>query len=107
MSRYLVIGDPVVTLGAGTLIPDGALIVEDDSVVRAGPRAELENDGPFDKVLGSARHFVMPGFVNCHYRNWRSAPGSTSSSANGAHVYVGSARGVAGAGPHNAILWGW
>ena len=30
MSRYLVIGDPVVTLGAGTLIPDGALIVEDD-----------------------------------------------------------------------------
>ena len=41
MSRYLVIGDPVVTLGSGTLVPAGALIVEDDSVVRAGPRAEL------------------------------------------------------------------
>src|SRR4029077_427948 len=108
MSRYLVIGDPVVTLGAGTLIPDGALIVEDDSVVRAGPRAELENYGPFDKVLGSARHFVMPGFVNCHYHSELAiGPGLYQYIYERAHVYVGSALGpIAGQDLYNAILWG-
>jgi imidazolonepropionase-like amidohydrolase len=25
--------------------------------------------GPFDRVFGSAGHFVMPGFVNCHYHS--------------------------------------
>jgi 5-methylthioadenosine/S-adenosylhomocysteine deaminase len=108
MSRYLVIGDPVVTLGAGTLIPDGALIVEDDSVVRAGPRAELENDGHFDKVLGSADHFVMPGFVNCHYHSELAiGPGLYQFIYERAHVYVGSALGpIAEQDLYNAILWG-
>src|SRR5258708_7183160 len=27
----------------------------------------MEARGPFDRVLGSAGHFVLPGFVNCHY----------------------------------------
>ena len=108
MSRYLVIGDPVVTLGAGTLVPDGALIVEDDSVVRVGSRAELENDGPFDKVLGSAGHFVMPGFVNCHYHSELAiGPGLYQYIYERAHVYVGSALGpIAEQDLYNAILWG-
>ncbi len=109
MSRYLVIGDPVVTLGAGaTLVPDGALIIEDDSVARVGPRAELENDGPFDKVLGSAGHFVMPGFVNCHYHSELAiGPGLYQYIYERAHVYVGSALGPIGEQDlYNAILWG-
>ena len=108
MSRYLVIGDPVVTLGAGTLVAHGALIVEDDSVVRVGPRAELENDGPFDKVLGSDRHFVMPGFVNCHYHSELAiGPGLYQFIYERAHVYVGSALGpIAEQDLYNAILWG-
>ena len=65
--RTLVLGDPVVALGAQTLIPDGALVVEGPTIVAAGPREELERLGPFDRVLGSASHFVMPGFINCHY----------------------------------------
>jgi 5-methylthioadenosine/S-adenosylhomocysteine deaminase len=68
-SRTLVLGDPIVSLGERTLIPDGALIVEGSTIVAAGPRAELEARGPFESVLGSAAHFVMPGFVNCHYHS--------------------------------------
>jgi len=108
MSRYLVIGDPVVTLGTGTLVPDGALVIEDESVVRVGPRAELENDGPFDKVLGSSGHFVMPGFVNCHYHSELAiGPGLYQFIYERAHVYVGSALGpIAEQDLYNAILWG-
>jgi 5-methylthioadenosine/S-adenosylhomocysteine deaminase len=108
MSRYLVIGDPVVTLGADALLPDGALIVEDESVVRAGRRAELADDGPFDQVLGSAGHFVMPGFVNCHYHSELAiGPGLYQYIYERAHVYVGSALGpIAEQDLYHAILWG-
>jgi cytosine/adenosine deaminase-related metal-dependent hydrolase len=67
--RYLVLGDPVVALGPDTLIPDGALIVDGPEITEAGPREVLAARGPFDRVLGSAGHFVMPGFVNCHYHS--------------------------------------
>ena len=67
MSRLLILGDPVVTLGDEAWIPDGALIVEDQRIVTAGPREQLESAGPFERVLGSPGHFVMPGWVNCHY----------------------------------------
>jgi 5-methylthioadenosine/S-adenosylhomocysteine deaminase len=68
-SRTLILGDPIVALGSQTLIPDGALIVEGTTIVASGPRVELEGRGPFDRVLGSASHFVMPGFINCHYHS--------------------------------------
>ena len=73
-----------------------------------GPRAELENDGPFDKVLGSAGHFVMPGFVNCHYHSELAiGPGLYQYIYERAHVYVGSALGpIAEQDLYNAILWG-
>jgi len=108
MSRCLVIGDPVVTLGAGTLVPDGALIIEDEYVARVGPRAELENEGHFDKVIGSGRHFVMPGFVNCHnHSELALGPGLYQFIYERAHVYVGSALGpIAEQDLYNAILWG-
>ena len=53
MSRYLVVGDPVVTLGDEAFIEDGALIIEDRSIVEAGSRSELDSKGAFARVLGS------------------------------------------------------
>src|SRR2546428_9893879 len=67
--RPLVVGDPEMVLGREELIPDGALIVEGSMIVAAGGRVELEDQGPFGRVLGSSDHFVMPGFVNCHYHS--------------------------------------
>src|SRR5215467_10148237 len=69
MARCLVLGDPVVSLGARTLIPDGGLVIEDATIVAAGPRARMEALGLFDRVLGSPGHLVLPGFVNCHYHS--------------------------------------
>ncbi len=69
MPRYLILGDPVVHLGAEPYLRNGALIVEGRSVVEVGPRTELEGKGPFDRVLGSSNHFVLPGFVAGHYHS--------------------------------------
>ena len=71
MSRLLVTGDPVVALAGGDrdVIADGALIVEGRHVTAVGPRAELEGRGPFDRVVGSPGHVVMPGFINGHFHS--------------------------------------
>jgi len=69
MSRCLVLGDPVVNLGIEPYITDGALIVEGPSVVEVGRRRDLEDKGPFDRVIGSTDHFVLPGFVAGHYHS--------------------------------------
>ncbi|MFN8217897.1 MAG: amidohydrolase family protein [Solirubrobacterales bacterium] len=66
--RTLVIGDPVVVLGKEDVIPDGALVIEDGVVADVGPRERFEG-GEFDDVIGSTDHFVMPGFVNCHFHS--------------------------------------
>ncbi|MFV0257635.1 MAG: amidohydrolase family protein [Acidimicrobiales bacterium] len=69
MTRTLVIGDPVIVLGPGPqpVVADGALVVDDRVVVEVGPREQLEANGPYDAVIGSADHLVMPGFVNGHF----------------------------------------
>jgi hypothetical protein len=41
MTRYLVLGDPVVSLGTKTLIPDGGLVIEDATIVAAAARPAL------------------------------------------------------------------
>jgi 5-methylthioadenosine/S-adenosylhomocysteine deaminase len=69
MTRTLVIGDPVITLGTDTMIADGALIVDGRSVAAAGPRTQLSEMGPFDRVVGSPDHLVMPGFINGHFHS--------------------------------------
>lgn len=68
MSRALVLGDPVVHLGEEDFIADGALVVEDGKVADVGPRSRFEG-GTFDEVIGGPDHFVMPGFVNCHFHS--------------------------------------
>ena len=71
MNRLLVVGDPVVALAGDDLdvIDDGALIVEGRRVTALGCREELENRGPFDRVVGSPGHIVMPGFINGHFHS--------------------------------------
>jgi 5-methylthioadenosine/S-adenosylhomocysteine deaminase len=67
--RTLVVGDPIVHLGPGTpYLADAALVVEDGRVREVGPRERLES-GSFDRVLGSKDHFILPGFVNCHFHS--------------------------------------
>jgi 5-methylthioadenosine/S-adenosylhomocysteine deaminase len=70
MSRYLVLGNPLVSLAdEHPVLDDGAIIVEGKTITALGPRAELENRGHFDRVLGSSDHIVMPGFVNGHFHS--------------------------------------
>ncbi len=71
MSRLLVVGDPVVALAGGRsdILDDGALIVEGRKVTALGRREDLEKRGPFDRVVGSRRHLVMPGFINGHFHS--------------------------------------
>ena len=69
MTRTLVVGDPVITLGTQTAIEDGALIVDGRTVEHVGSRAELAEMGSFDRVIGSPDHIVMPGFVNGHFHS--------------------------------------
>src|SRR5258708_7183161 len=47
MTRYLVLGDPVVSLGTYTLIPDGGLVVEDAIIIAVGPKGRHGGPGPF------------------------------------------------------------
>ena len=82
MARTLIVGDPVVTLtDDADLIADGALVVDGRQITAAGPREELEGLGPFDRVIGSPGHLVMPGFVNGHFH--ATAPG-----APGLHEFI-------------------
>ncbi len=107
-SRTLVLGDPIVSLGEQTLIPDGALIVEGSTIVAAGPRTELEARGPFERVLGSADHFVMPGFVNCHYHSELAiGPGLYQFIFERANVFMQAATGdVEEEDLYTGVLWG-
>jgi 5-methylthioadenosine/S-adenosylhomocysteine deaminase len=69
MPRYLVVGNPLITVGEEDSIEDGALIVDGRTIVEVGPRQRLEAMGPFERVIGSRDHFVMPGFVNGHFHS--------------------------------------
>jgi 5-methylthioadenosine/S-adenosylhomocysteine deaminase len=69
MSRILIVGSPVVALGETGVIEEGALIVNGDAVEALGSHECLAKRGPFDRVLGSHEHAVLPGFVNGHYHS--------------------------------------
>jgi 5-methylthioadenosine/S-adenosylhomocysteine deaminase len=108
VARYLVQGDPLIALGPTALIPDGALIVEGAQITDVGPREVLAARGPFDRVLGSAGHFVMPGFVNCHYHSELAiGPGLYQHIFEKANVYIQGAVGpVDEEDLYFGILWG-
>jgi 5-methylthioadenosine/S-adenosylhomocysteine deaminase len=90
VSRILIVGDPVVALGGAGVIADGAVLVEDSQVVEVGPRAQLEDHGPFDRVLGGPAHLVMPGFINSHYHSecW-TGPGLIGTIFELSNLYLG------------------
>jgi 5-methylthioadenosine/S-adenosylhomocysteine deaminase len=70
MSRYLIQGDPVVTLSAGDgFLHHAAVIVEDSRITAVGPVEELRQQGPFDREFGSSDFVVMPGLVNAHWHS--------------------------------------
>ena len=71
MSRTLVVGDPLVVLGKMSpgFIADGALVVDGRTIAAVGPREDMLNLGPFDRVIGSREHAVLPGFINGHYHS--------------------------------------
>jgi 5-methylthioadenosine/S-adenosylhomocysteine deaminase len=103
-----VLGDPIVALGKQTLIPDGALILKGPTIVAAGPREELETRGPFERVLGSREHFVMPGFINCHYHSELAiGPGLYQFVFERANVFIHAAMGdIEEEDLYTGILWG-
>jgi 5-methylthioadenosine/S-adenosylhomocysteine deaminase len=108
VTRYLVLGDPVVALGPEALISDGALIVDGPEITAVGPREVLAARGPFDRVLGSAGHFVEPGFVNCHYHSELAiGPGLYQHIFEKANVHIQGAVGPVGEEDlYYGILWG-
>jgi 5-methylthioadenosine/S-adenosylhomocysteine deaminase len=108
MARYLVTGDPVVCLGAQTLIPDGGIVVDGGTITAVGPRVDLEHRGPFERVLGSAGHFVLPGFINCHYHSELAiGPGLYQHIFEKANVHIQGAVGpIAEDDLYHGILWG-
>jgi 5-methylthioadenosine/S-adenosylhomocysteine deaminase len=108
MSRLLVLGDPVVSLGVQALIGDGGLVVEDATIVAVGPREQMAAMGPFDRVLGSPDHFVMPGFVNCHYHSELAiGPGLYQHIFEKANVHIQAAVGpISEEDLYTGILWG-
>ncbi|GDY31732.1 amidohydrolase family protein [Gandjariella thermophila] len=65
--RQLIITDQVLPGPHGERIPDGAVLVDGDTITEVGPRAEVEHRaGP-----GARRHdfpgcAVLPGLINCH-----------------------------------------
>jgi 5-methylthioadenosine/S-adenosylhomocysteine deaminase len=69
MGRYLVVGDPVVTLAEQDFVEDGALVIDGRHIVAVGPRERLEMMGPFERTIGSPQCFVMPGFINGHFHS--------------------------------------
>ena len=108
MTRTLVIGDPVVTLSADGLIADGAVIVEGREITAVGSRSDLEQQGPFDDIVGSPGHFVMPGFINCHYHSELAAgPGLFEYIFERANVMmVPPTGGATEEDVHTIVLWG-
>ena len=49
------------------IIPDGAMLIENDRIVRVGPRAELAPlIDPHCEVIDAGQRVVVPGFVDVH-----------------------------------------
>jgi len=65
MTSKIVYGKYVVK-NAGTVIPSGAIYVEDDTIIQVGTYAEMTRKYAADRIIGSVDHLVIPGLVNAH-----------------------------------------
>ncbi len=68
--EYLVRGQFVLTMqerfGTDGIIKDGAVHVSGKNIIEVGPYEDLKAVYPTATVIGSARFWVLPGFVNAH-----------------------------------------
>src|SRR3954468_22315269 len=63
----IVTGGLVVTMdGARAIYQDGSVAIRGDSVVAAGPRAEIESHYRAPAIIDARDHLVLPGFINGH-----------------------------------------
>ena len=65
MSKKIVYGKYLV-IDAETIIPSGALFVENDKITDFGKYEEITKKYPADEIIGSSDYMVTPGFVNAH-----------------------------------------
>jgi 5-methylthioadenosine/S-adenosylhomocysteine deaminase len=65
MSTMLIYGKYLVT-DAETVIPSGALFVEDDKIVDVGTYQQISREHKAQTTLGSADTLIIPGLVNAH-----------------------------------------
>jgi 5-methylthioadenosine/S-adenosylhomocysteine deaminase len=67
MSRKLITNGTVVTVDPeGTIYEDGAVLIEDNTIVDVGPAAELEASYSADETVDATGKAVIPGLVNLH-----------------------------------------
>jgi 5-methylthioadenosine/S-adenosylhomocysteine deaminase len=63
----IVSGGIVVTMdGSRTILHDGSVAVRGDSIVAAGPRAEVETKYKASQTIDAHGALVLPGFINGH-----------------------------------------
>jgi 5-methylthioadenosine/S-adenosylhomocysteine deaminase len=63
----LITGGTVITMDAQRrVLDDGAIAVRGDSIVAAGPRAELESKCTAAKIIDARGMLIMPGLINGH-----------------------------------------
>lgn len=75
MARTLIRAHTLLTQSASIgNLTSGAIVVEDGVIRRVGSLAELEQQGPFESVIGDPhRHLALPGMVNGHHHSLRPA----------------------------------
>jgi len=65
MNASIVYGKYVI-VDWNSVIPQGAVYVEDGKIVDVGGYAEIQQHYQCETEIGSSQHIVMPGFVNAH-----------------------------------------
>ncbi len=65
MLSKIIYGKYVVT-DADTIIPSGALYIEDDKIIDIGKYGDISKKYNPHEIIGSTDYIVTPGFVNAH-----------------------------------------
>ena len=67
MATLIISGGTVVTMDKSRrIIEDGAVVVQDDRIVKVGQREEIEIAYQASQVIDARRHVVMPGLIDGH-----------------------------------------
>src|SRR5205085_1438063 len=63
----MIAGGTVVTMNpARTILEDGAVVVEGDSIVAVGARTEIEGKYRAKQTIDARHSLILPGFINGH-----------------------------------------